>query len=253
MRFSAYSPYKSLSRPLRRAVCISICGIVAGGAPGQNYRSTLALAPYSLSFGNVLVGKTTDAQTITLLNTGPVPARIDKITITGPFKETTNCPVPPASLNENVTCGIEVTFTPTGPSAASGTVSVFHDGRSEQFIVSLTGSGTLNVSAAKFSPPSIDFGERNIGDVSPSETIILSNAGQKMLFISKLSTEGDFTIAPSSTCEHLTMALAPNASCTLAVTFTPLGPRSRQGAIVVNDDAEDSPQRVRLSGAGHEQ
>lgn len=161
MRFSAHSAYKSLPRFLRWATCISICGIVAAGARGQNYRSTLALAPYSLSFGNVLVGKTAAAQTITLLNTGPVPTRIDEITITGPFNETTNCPVPPVTLNENETCGIEVTFKPTGPNATSGTVSVFHDGRPEPFIVSINGSGTLNASAVKFSPPSMAFKVRS--------------------------------------------------------------------------------------------
>jgi len=221
-------------------------------AHAQNFRSTLVLAPYSLSFGDVLVGKTTDAQTITLLNTGAVPAQIDKVTITGPFSQTNNCPVPPATLGENQTCGIEVVFKPLGPTRASGNVSVFHDGRADPFVVALAGAGTLDSSLVKFSPASLDFGAQKMGAVSTAQTTTLTNAGQKTLFISRIANEGDFTIAPSSTCEKLTTALASGASCTLVVTFTPLGTGPRTGAVVVSDDAEDSPQRIRLSGTGQE-
>lgn len=244
----------SNSRRIGRWVAIVVC-VMAGTsaiALAQNYRSTLVLAPYSLSFGDVLVGRATDAQTITLLNTGPVPARVDKISITGPFTEVNNCPAPPATLGNNQTCGIEVTFKPGEAAAATGTVSVFHDGRPEPFVVSLQGNGTLDASAVKFSPAAVNFDEEKVGDVSRAQTITLTNAGQKVLFITGISTEGDFTLLPSSTCEKVAGALPPNGSCTLVVTFTPLEMGPRQGTIVVKDDAEDSPQRVQLSGRGEE-
>ena len=239
---------------LLRFVAIGLClfGMGAKNTRGQNYRSSLVLAPYSLSFGDVLLGKTSEVQTITLLNTGPVRSQIDKITITAPFYETSDCPVPPASLGENERCGIEVSFKPSEAKPASGSVSVFHDGNAQSLVVSLTGSGTLDASAVKFSPSSLSFGEQKVGNTSSAQTITLTNAGTRALVITNVSTEGDFTISPVSTCEKLGNALGPNADCTIVVTFTPLGAGERAGAITVMDDAENSPQRVPLSGPAQE-
>lgn len=221
-------------------------------ASGQTFRSTLALSPYSLSFGEVTVGKTADAQTITLLNTGPIPVQIDKITISEPFSQTNNCPIPPAVLGENQTCGVEVTFTPTAPNPAAANVSVFHDGRADPLEVALAGAGTLEVAAPEFSPASVNFDEQSVGTSSSQQTVTLTNAGKRALAIASVSSEGDFTISPTSTCASLSGPLAPNANCTIVVTFAPLGTGKRQGAIAVQDDAETSPQRVPLSGSGRE-
>jgi hypothetical protein len=57
-----------------------IWGILASAASAQDYRSALIYDPYSISFGEVLVGKLSDKQTITLVNTGNQTIRIDKIT-----------------------------------------------------------------------------------------------------------------------------------------------------------------------------
>jgi hypothetical protein len=44
--------------------------------------------------------------------------------------------------------------------------------------------------------------------------------------------------------------LASGASCTLYVTFTPSDVDSRTAKVVINDDANNSPQTVYLSGTG---
>lgn len=225
----------------------------ASAASAQDYRSSLILGPYSLSFGDVLVGKQSDPQTITLISTAAPGALIDKITVTGDFNMSSDCPAPPALLARNQTCGIEVAFKPETSAPASGTVSVFHDHNPVALTVSLTGAGALNSSSVSFSPPSLDFSEQGIGTPSAPRTVTFSNTGQKTLLISGIGTEGDFTIMPASTCESLVGSLAPAADCTVVVTFTPLGPGKRAGAVVFRDDAEDSPQRVVLSGVGKQQ
>ncbi len=226
-------------------------GMGASAASPQDYRSSLVLGPYSISFGEVPVGQTTDSQTITLLNTGDSGGQIDKITITGDgFSQTNNCPVPPASLAKNQTCGVEVTFTPKGPAAVSGIVSVFHDKNPNPVTVSLTGYATLNASAVTFSPLSLTFDEQKQGTSSMPETINVSNTGKKTLVVSSVASDGDFTIMPSSTCEILHGSLAPSSSCTVVVTFTPLGIGNRTGHITFTDDAPGSPQNVALTGIG---
>jgi hypothetical protein len=226
---------------LGMAVCV---------ARGQDFRSSLVVGPYSLSFGDVLVGKTSDSQTITLLNTGTTEAQVDKITTSGPFSQTNNCPVPPASLSKNDTCAVEVTFWPSMPGPASGMVTVFHNRSPDPIKVSLSGIGTVNPSSVRFSPDSLNFGEQKIGTTSAPQTITVESAGQTPLLISSISAEGDFTIMPASTCESLIGSLAPAGNCTVVVTFTPLGSGKRDGGIVFKDDAEGSPHRVPLSGIG---
>ena len=216
----------------------------------QSFRATLVLSPYSLSFGEVTVGKTTDAQTITLLNTGPIPVQIDRISISAPFSQTNNCPVPPATLGKNQTCGVEVTFTPAAADPAAGSVSVFHDGSADPLEVAVAGMGTLEESAPEFSPSSVNFDEQTVGVTGSPQTVTLRNAGKRALLVAGVSSEGDFSILPTSTCASLSGPLAPNARCTIVVTFAPLGPGKRQGSIAVRDDAQNSPQRIPLSGSG---
>ena len=222
----------------------------AGTAWAQDFRSSLVVGPYSLSFGDVQIGKPGDSQTITLLSTGMPAPRLDKIEISGPFKQTANCPMPPATLAKNQTCGIEVVFDPTMPGPASGTVSIFHDGIAAPIKISLSGKGTAEPSSVKLSPMSLTFGEQAMGTTSRAQTVTLTSSGDRTLLISSISVEGDFTIMPASTCESLIGSVAAHANCTVVITFTPLGAGNRSGAIVFKDDAPDSPQRVSLTGTG---
>jgi hypothetical protein len=224
--------------------------VLASAALAQDFRSSLILGPYSLSFGEVLAGKASDSQTVTMLNSGNSGGQIDKIEIAGPFTFTTDCPNPPTTLTKNQTCGVTVFFKPTTTGPASGTLSIFHDKSTDPIKVALTGTGTAKPSSVTFSPASIDFGQQNLGGTSQPQTTTLTGSGDKTLLINEISVEGDFTIMPQSTCERLIGSPIPEANCTVVVTFTPLGAGKRQGAIVFKDDAPDSPQRVALSGIG---
>jgi hypothetical protein len=60
---------------------------------------------------------------------------------------------------------------------------------------------------------------------------------------------GDFAGATGTTCAG-GASLAPAASCTINVTFTPTAKGSRTGSLTVTNDAKNSPQTVALSGDG---
>ena len=231
-------------------IILILLSILAPRISAQDFRSSLIRAPYSLSFGEVPVGKASDPQTITLLNTGTAGVQINKIAVTGDFSQTNNCPVPPAQLAHNQTCGIEVTFKSSSAAPALGTGSVFHDGSAIPLTVSLSGAGTLSVPTAKIYPSALDFPEQKTGPPRAPQTVTISNSGRRPLRVSSIDVDGDFTIMPSSTCESLSGSLAPDASCSAVVIFTPLGAGKRDGQITFTDDAEDSPQHVALSGIG---
>jgi len=241
-----------LSTYIALALALFVWGAKAniGFVQAQDFRSSLVIGPYSLSFGDVELGMSSDPQTITLLSTGPPAPRLDKIEISGPFQQTTNCPPPPATLNTNQTCGIEVSFHPKTPGAASGTVLIFHDGSSAPLKVTLSGMGTPDASSIQLSSRSLTFSEQTVGTTSPPQSVMLTSSGERTLAISSISVEGDFTIMPASTCESLIGSVKAHANCTVVVTFTPLGLGKRNGAIVFKDDAPDTPQRVTLTGTG---
>jgi hypothetical protein len=239
----------------RYAVAVSVvAGILffalASTAFAQDYRSSIIMGPYSASFAEVVVGKTSDSQTVTLLNSSDSGGQIDKIEIAGPFTYMTDCPNLPTTLTKNQTCGVTVFFNPTTTGPVTGTLSVFHDKSTDPLKVALTGTGTSNPSSVRFAPASVDLGQQNLGGTSKPQTVTLTGSGEKTLLITEISVEGDFTIMPESTCERLIGSPTPKANCTVVVTFTPLGTGKRQGAVVVKDDAPDSPQRVALSGTG---
>jgi hypothetical protein len=224
--------------------------ISAPAAFGQDYRSSLIRAPYSISFGDVTVGKSSDPQTITVLNTANLGGQIDRVTTTGDFIQSTNCPAPPAAVLQNQTCGIEVTFKPKAVGPATGTVAVFHDGSPYPLTVSLSGSGTLRQAALQLSATALNFGEQDLATVSSPQTITLSNPGEKALLMSGIAVTGDFTMMSSSTCDPGQSSLAPGANCTIVIAFGPLKTGKREGQLTIKDDASGSPQVIALTGLG---
>lgn len=230
-----------------------VLGIMTSVAWAQDYRSLLIRSPYSLSFGATVVGEAADRQTITLLNTGAAGVQIDKIVVTGDFAETTDCPQSPAYLAQNQPCGIDVTFRPASPGFAPGTVSVFHDRSPHPLTVSLTGLGTLNGSIVKISLSSLNFGDQKTHTASVPQTITVSNTGGKGVLVSAIRIEGDFKIVSASTCKEGQDSLAPGSSCTVVVTFNPLGVGTREGRINFIDDAAGSPRTIMLIGFGRQQ
>ncbi len=229
---------------------ILLVPVAVASASPQNFRSPLILSPYSVSFGEVQVGKASPSQTVTLLNTGGALAHMTTIAVTGDFSQTNTCPAPPGALGRNETCQIEVVFKPSAAAPCSGSLTISHDAAGSPLTVALSGTGVLGGSEVAISPSFLDFPEQTVGTRSAPQSVIVSNTGKKPLLISNIDIDGDFTIMPQSTCETLYGTLAANANCTVAVTFTPLGTGKRDGRITMTDDAEKSPQIVPLTGVG---
>ena len=98
-----------------------------------------------------------------------------------------------------------------------------------------------------FSPAKLAFPLQSLGTTSAAQTVTMTNIAPNSLSISSITTggsdPGDF--AQTNNCST---ALAGNSSCTINVTFTPLGINNRTASLVVADNAPGGSQTVALSG-----
>ena len=108
---------------------------------GSTNGSALTASPSSLSFGNVNVGSTSSAQTVTVSNPGSTAASISSVSVSGPFTQTNTCS---SSLGAGATCTASVQFTPTAGGAASGTLSVASSAPGSPLTVALSGTGVTS-------------------------------------------------------------------------------------------------------------
>jgi ASPM-SPD-2-Hydin domain-containing protein/beta-propeller repeat-containing protein/centrosomal CEP192-like protein len=108
--------------------------------------------------------------------------------------------------------------------------------------------GPGNSPAVAFNPRSLTFPSLTVG-TSFVETITLSNPASAPLTLSAVAitgaNSGDF--AQTNNCGS---SVAPGASCTISVTFTPTATGTRSAVVSVTDNAVESPQLAPLSGTG---
>jgi hypothetical protein len=115
-------------------------------------------------------------------------------------------------------------------------------GGADAFVVKI---GPNTAPAVALSPGSLQYGAQTLGSTSSAQTVLLRNMGSAALSISSLTSSGDF--AQTNNCE--TSVPAAN-NCTLSITFTPTAPGSRNGSVVIQDNATGAPHLVTLSGNG---
>ncbi len=72
----------------------------------------------------------------------------------------------------------------------------------------------------------------------------MTNTGTAAATVSTIATTGDFAL--TSNC----ITIAPGASCTVNVTFTPIASGTRTGSLSIASNAGNSPTIVALTGTG---
>ena len=142
------------------------------------------------------------------------------------------------------TDGQESTSTTTGSQNAPAIGSIMQ----YQFLVA---PPIADVSAVQ-----LDFGNQQTQVPSSAQTVTLGNAGGTALTFSYAFTgnnAGDFSEGPGDTCGSAGGQLAPSASCTISVVFTPSTTGAETASVTITDNSNDLPgsvQNVSLSGTG---
>jgi hypothetical protein len=99
------------------------------------------------------------------------------------------------------------------------------------------------------SPASLAFGPLNVGSTSAAQNVVLSNTGNASLSILSLFISSSYSGAFSET-SNCGSSVQAGANCTIGVTFSALITGSTTGAVVIDDNAADSPQTIKLNGTG---
>jgi trimeric autotransporter adhesin len=111
-------------------------------------------------------------------------------------------------------------------------------------------TGGIGAPAASISPASLTFTPAVVVQSSATpQSVTVSNRGSAALLLSSIAmvgaNSGDFSLTNS--CGT---SLAPQASCTISVNFTPTGGGTRVSALAFTDNATGSPQSIIVTGIG---
>lgn len=219
---------------------------------------TLAtLSAPTTSFGNVVFNPPAPKTvSIPVTFSGSVPATGVKITApTNPaFTLSTNPAVSTcfASATINGNCTLSVSFNPTSRMAYASSIGIEYSSNQQarpNVTIALSGSG-VNPAQINLSAVSHDFG--SVPAFKPnSKAITLTNAGEvavSSLSALALTDSTNFSASFQSTCG----TLAPNASCTLNLGFTPRSAAAMSSTVSFSysNGRETVPLSVALTGTG---
>ena len=203
----------------------------------------VSISPSALTYVSRAVGVPSLSKPVTLRNVQTRPLAITNISTSGDFSQTNNCGT---SVATGAACTINVTFTPTSSGTRTGTLTVTDDAPLHPSTVALSGIGTF----VKLSGTTLPFGSSvPTGQTSVVKKLPAKNVGPNVVNFTNITLTGanaaDFS--QTNTCAP---SLAPVASCTFSVTFTPSAPGARSATMTLIDDDAGSPQTVALSGTG---
>jgi len=201
---------------------------------------SLSLSPTSLTFTPQAIGTTSPTQAVMATNTSAKTVNVTSIVANHDFAATNTCG---SAIPAGVTCTIFVTFTPTLAGNRTGDVIATDSAPASPQNAALSGVGLGPLGLV---PTTLTFPAQAIGTTSPPQAVMATNTSTAVITIASITPNVAF--AETNTCGS---TIAPAATCTIFVTFTPTLPSKQTGAINVNDDAPGSPQTVTLTGTGN--
>jgi hypothetical protein len=261
-----FNPTSGSTGPRTATATLTTSPVIPGLAPiplqGVAETSTdpsiyLFTSPSPLDFGSVQVGQTTQNGSTYMLvsNFGAAPLVISSIvagisdyslsTAAEPLDDT-YCNVSPLTIPASGGCVFSVIFAPTQAGVRNTTLTINSNDPGGPAVIPVTGVG-LALPVGDLSASALNFGYAAIGVASPPLTVNLLNTASVPLTISGITSSANYEVA-SNTCST---SVAPGASCTIGVTFTPPAAGSFSGTLIVTDnDAFGAQQLVSLSGIG---
>jgi hypothetical protein len=210
------------SSPTADRYNLAVCEVLAGSGtaaapPPPPLVPQLTISTASLAFGSVAVNKTSTLP-LTLLSSGTGAVTINSAALTGTGFQITGVTTP-LTLNPNQSVTLEVSFTPTTTTAASGHLSVSSSSTTgANTVIALSGTG-ISASGAQLtiSQTSLSFGNVPLGS-SSTLPVTLSSNGSSAVTISAAALTGTGLTMSGAT---FPVTLNPNLAITVDVKFTP--------------------------------
>ena len=209
----------------------------------------ISINPTSINFGTVYLFNLKE-QNVTVKNIGTANVNISNVSLTlgsntnkGDFTFVSGCP---ATLAPGKSCLIGIFFFAGNIGAPSATLNITDNASGSPQHVGL--SATVINPIPTFNPPVLNLPTTKVGRFC-TEDVVLTNKGTTTLDLNSISITGTnaSNFKQTNSCSS---TLAPNASCTIAVTFTPTKTGTVQANLTVKDNAEIGTQNVPLTGRG---
>jgi hypothetical protein len=224
-----------------------IMQMVAFRTPSGGAASTylLSASPTSLNFGNVTVGATSAAQTVTLTNTGTASVTASQATVTGAGFSIGGLSLP-LTVAAGQSATFSVTFAPAVAGSVTGSVSVVSNATGSQASVALSGTGVAVSGQVSISPGSLAFGNVTLGSDAILPVVMTNSSSAPITITQATVTGAGFSVGGLS----LPYTLAAGQNASLSVTFAPTAAGSSTGTVSVVSNVSGSPASVAVSGAG---
>jgi hypothetical protein len=225
------------------------------------YASGFTVSPAEIDFPATRIGSTSSPLSFTFTNNTTAPVGIDIATLTyysptftganpgdfsiyadHTFASSENCPTP---VMPGATCTLQFTFKPTATGARSAYLTIINTSANPVISLLMTGTG-LEASAgpASLSPSSLAF-----TSAGTPMNATLTNSGTLPLTIDGVSISNDPISGQPAFIQtnNCGTSLAPQATCTIAVTALSTTQPYPTGTLVVADDNGAGPQSIGLS------
>jgi hypothetical protein len=221
---------------------------------------SLKITPTSHDFGTTPPGMTSVAQTFMVTNTGSVAvgsktALATMLAGNNPteFVVSNDTCTSAATLVAGAGCSVAVSFKPASPGDKTSSLLVSASpGGTVAASLSGTAPSPAALTLAPASGSSTTFGTVNVGS-SATETFTVANGGgQASTAVTVTLTGSGFTVVTPAAgdCVSGTTTLAPGASCTIHVRFSPSAAGGAAAALGVSAMAGGTPTALQLSGTG---
>lgn len=221
---------------------------------GTGIQSEVSISLSPPDFGEVRVGETSDALTVTINNTGTATKNVSALTAAAaPFAQTDagTCGAAPFSVDAGTFCTLTYTFSPTEAVEATQAFNLTSDAESGSGTFELSGRGVESV--VSLSLDTLNFGLLPPGE-SAQQSLTITNNGEADLNLFEITDPGPpFAVVVGEALGDIqpcTMpsVLEPGESCLVTVEFAPQSARggSFEASFEIRSDAANSPITVTL-------
>jgi hypothetical protein len=225
-------------------LAVGLAASVFTGASGASHttQTQFLITPTRFEFGDVVVGKTSPAQRVTVTNATPAPIVVSMAGGAGGdfggFQDCQGQTLAPAA-----SCHITYQFTPTSPGSDTGSTSGSING--QNFAFDFHGTGVADDPEFLITPTRLDFGKVAVGTTSPDQQVTVKNVGRGPVVVSMAGgAGGDF--GGFQDCQGKTLALGD--TCHITYRFTPPGTGPDSGS--TSGSINGQPFSFAFSGTG---
>jgi len=230
---------------------------------------TVSVSPSSLAFpakgaGNLGVGFTSAAQTVTVKNTGTAPLQMatgnpcgNNPCLTGSYTRDYSIGSNTCynySIPAGTTCTFTVDFTPSTTNQEAITIDIYDTATGSPQIIAATGLATT--AKVSVSTGSLSFVTSAVGATSAPQKVTVDNTGKVAVQMGwgdpgsanpAISTTyaNDFTIPSNSCADH---PIPAGTSCTFSVEYKASTTNDEVGTLTIYDNAVGAPQTISLAG-----